>query len=695
VASVLYELLTGEPPHTGATVQAIIMKIVTEDAAPVTRVRKSVPPNVTDALTKALERLPADRFTTAAEFAEALQSPAFRLAGSAREAAAVPAMATSWRLLAVAAIAVATLSVALGWLLAQNRADPIPVEQQRIVLGDGPERIPEMIAFRATLHPTGEGIIFGDAIEDATTRMRVTAWWKSRTGIDATAIPTMDGALTPTFSPNGQWVAFVLNGQLRKQPLSGGTSITLVDGVSGGTAHALAWMDDDTIVFENSGYVLERIDANGRGIPDTVSVEARTGQPIHMSGLPGGWGVLVSACVNSCPAGTQLSLLDLEADSVIRLAENVVRAWPAPRGHVIYLTRDGGVFAAALDRGTRTLGPPTPLFENVRVSSDANGEMHIAPDGQALFVRGQASTASFRPTTVNRDGRSEAIIGPATGPQSYLNVAVSPDGRRLAFTIVGSANTGQQIWVSEVGGGPLLPLTPNETNAGRPAWMDGGSRVAYVSSAGARHIRSVRSDGTSTTPDTLATGMEFYEVLSTRSGDSLLVRVNGVQANADIRLVPPGSAEASVPLLDSPFSESAVTLSPDGRWIAYVSNVSGTYEVYVRPFPDVTGGQTPISQNGGVEPLWGPDGREIFYRDGDGWLVTASVAEDASGLKVEQRTRLFDARNYATDGGWRAYDVLPGGERFVMLQPGPGGMDTGDLVLMEDIFRLMDEALER
>jgi len=599
------------------------------------------------------------------------------------------------RLLAGAAVTIAVVGAALGWLVGRSGSPPMPVEQQRIVLGDGPERIPEMIAFRSALHPTGEGILFGDALEDAASRTRITEWWKPRTGIEAIALPTMDGARTPTFSPDGQWVAFVLEGQLRKQPLSGGTSITLVNGVSGGTAHALAWLDDDTIVFETNNYVIARIDANGRGTPDTVSIEARTGQPIHMSGLPGSWGVLVSACVNSCPAGTQLSLLDLKADSVVRLAENVVRAWPAPHDHVIYLTRDGGVYASKLDRGARTLGPPTPLFENVRVSSDANGEMHIAPDGRALFVRGQASSASYRPTTVTRDGRSEAVIGPSAGPQSYLNVTVAPDGRRLAFTIVGSANTGQQVWVSDIRGGPLLPLTPNEANADRPVWMDGGARIAYISSEGARHVRSVRADGTSTQPDTLATGMEFYEVVPTRSGDTLLVRVNGIQSNADIRVVAPDRRDQSAPLLATPFSESSMALSPDGRWIAYVSNVSGAYEVYVRPFPDVSGGQTPISQNGGVEPAWAPDGGEVFYRDGDGWLVAAAVTEDASGLKVEQRTRLFDARNYAADEGWRAYDVLPGGERFVMLQPGPGGADAGDLVLLDDIFRVMDEALAR
>jgi eukaryotic-like serine/threonine-protein kinase len=693
LASVLYEMLAGEPPHTGATAQGIIMKIVTEEAAPVTRMRKSVPTNVAEAVATALEKLPADRFPSAAAFAEALAAPAFtRTRASAADAPARLAPAAGWRPLAIGLALVAVVAGAAGWWWGRRGVEAPAVARQRIVLGSGPERVPELVAFRAGLHPQSAGILFADT-NTTGGRTVVTAWWKPRDAIEATAMPSMDGAISPTFSPDGEWVAFVQSGDLRKQPLRGGNSVTLASGVTGGTAHALAWLDDGTILFENANFILQRIPETGQGEPVTVSEEAVTGQPIHAAGLPGGGAALISACVNSCPGGTMLSLLDLDADTAVKLVDGVVRAWPAPDGYIIYLTREGGVFAARLDRGARRLGPPVPLFEGVRVSTDANGEMHVARDGTALFVRGTAASGTFRVVQVDRGGRAVSIGAYDAGPQPFTAVALSPDGRRMAYTLRGPG--GEQLWVGEIGGGPLLPLTPTETSAQRPAWFPDGSRIAYVSVEGGRHIRSVRADGTSTASDTVLLQRAVYEVAFTPKGDTIVVRMNNTAGSADVYMAAVRDPQAPTPLLTSPAAESALSLSPDGRWLAYVSDVTGNNEVYVRPFPNVAGGQVAVSVNGGVEPVWAHSGREIFYRDRAGWMVAAQVATDST-FRVVERTRLFNASGYATHGGWHGYDVLPGDRGFVMFQPGPGGVaEVGDLILVENLFEELKLALKR
>ena len=693
LACVMYEMLTGEPPFSGSTAQAVLGRILMGEVDPPTTHRKAIPANVEGALMKALEKLPADRFTTAREFAAALQDPSFRHESgrtgrsSARSGRGVGSRSVGR---AVAFVAVTAILAGLaGWLAGRGGAEPRGVERHRIVLGDGPERVSELVAFRAALHPNSAGIIYADTVMEGG-RVELQAWWKARDQLEADRLPSLDGATTPTFSPDGEWVLFVQDGELRRQPLLGGNSVALAAPVAGGTAHALAWLDDGTIVFENSGFRIQQIQEDVQSEPVLVSTEDRTGQPIHMSGLPGGWGVLVSACVNSCPAGTKLSLLDLESDTVVTLADDVVRAWPAPDERVIYLTRSGAVFAARLDRERRRLGPPTPLFDGVRVSSDANGEMHVAPDGRALFVRGSAGTGSYVPSVVDREGRALNYARQSLPPQPYSSVVLSPDTRKVAVTV--SAPGGERLWVSE-NRGPLVPLTPEETGASRPDWFPDGSRIAYVSLEGDRHIRTIRADGTSQAADTLLTGPVIYEV-ELAGPDTFLIRVNS--ADADAYLVDRTGDGEPQPLLTTSSRESALALSPDRRWLAYVSDISGRAEVYVRPFPDVSRGQVPVSRAGGTEPVWARDGSELFYRDDSGWLVAARLDRTDSVLSVAGRERLFDASGYGSHSGWRGYDVFPEAEQFLMLEPGPGSVaEVGDLVLVENLFQEVEEALDR
>jgi serine/threonine-protein kinase len=695
LACVAYEMLTGEPPHPGSTAQAVLGRILMGEVDLPTKHRRAIPAHVESALLRALEKLPADRFASASEFAAALQNPAFRhqrsetTARQSQHGSAAGARARS----AMAAVAVVSVLAAgaIGWSLARSRSPDTGVEWNRVLLGNGPQRLSELVAFRAALHPGGEGVIYADtAMRDGRTELR--AWWKAHDALEPVRLEPLDGALSPTFSPDGDWLAFVQNGELRKQPLLGGNSVTLVPSVSGGTAHALAWLDNGTIVFENAGFTLYQVGEDGQGEPVLLSTEEETGQPIHMAGFPGGWGVLVSGCVNSCPAGTRLFLLDLEADTVVTLTDDVVRAWPIPGGRVLYLNRSGAVFAATLDRSTRTLGPPTPLFSGVRVSPDANGEMHVAADGRALYVRGSASAGSYAPMFVERNGRAVSVNRGSLPTQPYTALALSPDAGRLAVTIAGA--TGEQLWVADLAGGPLVPLTPNEASASRPHWYADGIRLAYVSLDGQRHARSIRADGTSQRPDTLVKDVVVYEVELAGVGEPFVMRVDNTAANADLYRVDPADPSSGGPLLGTPFSEYAAALSPDHRWLAYVSTVSGRPEVYIRPYPEVSS-QVAVSLNGGEEPVWDPAGGTIYYRDGGGWMVAARVDVAGEAITVADRERLFDASRYAVHGGWRGYDVMPDG-RFVMLAPGPGTVaDVGDLVLVDRLFLHVEEALER
>ena len=254
---VLYEMLTGNPPHTGASVQQIIMKIVTEDAAPVTRLRKAVPANVAAAVAEALEKLPADRFESAKAFADALRNPGFTLAGTAAVAAAGPRLRRSAPFIAVSAVAlVATALAAWGWL----RPAPLPtVSRFRITLMPHPIE-PGLIGSRSTLSPDGATIVFADSNSEGRG-----LFIKTADRADAVLLAGTEGAFAPAISPDGQWIAFVADSKLRKVPFAGGSPVTVGDSAPNGTSlpASVAWLDNGTILYTNSGFGLSIVGQNG------------------------------------------------------------------------------------------------------------------------------------------------------------------------------------------------------------------------------------------------------------------------------------------------------------------------------------------------------------------------------------------------------------------------------------------------
>jgi tRNA A-37 threonylcarbamoyl transferase component Bud32 len=680
---VLYEMLTGDPPHTGSTAQQVIMKIVTEEAAPLAQLRKSVPPHVAAATAKAVERLPADRFDSASDFMQALATPSFRhgLEGAPGEAT-LDVGAPWWRRVAVAALSgFGVLVVVLLWFGFSGQGRGEAVRRQRVLLGSGVQHLPQTVTSRVALAPDGSGIVFGDTV-GAGGGVEFTYWWKPADRADPVPLRNMDNAVAVVFSPDGKWVAYVKDGQLRKQPLLGGTTVLLADSVLSAGVQALAWLDDGTLLFENTGPVLERISEDG-GATQTIATSAVIGYPIHLSGLPGG--ALLSSCTDGSCTRNRLFLVDLERDTIQPLIDNVLRAWHVLSDRVVYVDRRGGVFSARLNRETLRLDPPVPLFDGV-ATTDRTAEMEIGANGLLLYVRGQAVASRRSVVWVDREGRAEPVDA-GWGADEFLTTALSPQGDRLAVSV----NTAgvEQVWVKELPSGPLTRLTVGSNGATRPAWTPDGQRVAYVASdaVGRNHARILRSDGSSSAPDTLlVVDGDLWEILISDDEGRVLFRVGNAASNADLGYADVAVDTVRTLFLNSPFSEHAVTLSPDGRWVAYVSNRSGRNEIYVRPFPAVGTRRIQVSANGGTEALWAHSGRELFYRDGEGWMIAASVTAEPE-FQVNGRERLFDARAFRSTVEYRGYDVALDDQHFIMLQEeGLGGNEVTDLILVENWF---------
>ena len=685
LASVLYEMLTGDPPHTGSSAQQIIVKIIADEARPVGEVRKSVPANVAAAVAKALEKLPADRFETARAFADALADPGFRVAGPGGAGVAGGAGALRSRtrdpaFLTLAGVSVLLLAAAAwGWL--RPVAQPV-VSRYRTMLWDTAQVRPALVGTGVAISPDGGTVVFVDS-----TASGRHLFAKQRDQLEATPLTGTDGAAdAPRFSPDGAWIAFVTrDGKVKKVPRGGGASVVLADSAATGSPSSLAWLDDGTILYVDEGYGLRAVGQDG-GAPRQVwkqidFADTTSRGIVSVAGLPGGKSALIAACTNQC-VKSDLRVLDLRTVESTVLVPDVLAGWALPGGIVAFVRKDGSVLAAPFDvRKTRFTQPPAPMLDGVRVPTCCTADAAVSANGTLVYVVGRtaARTTRFQPVWVARKGTVTPIDTGWTLPISENctcsgALTLSPDGRHLALTVERVPGSGNgDVFVKQLDAAPyaLMPLT-FAGDGSSPRWTADGRSVIYAEDKGGNDpvswVVRRRADGTGAV-DTLLPPRRhsIIEVVPTRDTTQFILQYDINGPRRDIVLAHRGDT-ATTPLMANPkFAEIFPALSPNGRWLAYASNETGRFEVYVRPFPDVNARRVQVSQSGGTEPRWGHNGRELFYRNGAGALVSASVVP-AAAFTLGKQTVLFDAGHFYFGTASRSYDMTPDDQRFVFLQ---------------------------
>jgi serine/threonine-protein kinase len=671
-------MLTGEPPHTGASAQAIVMKIVTEEAQPVTELRKSVPPHVAAATAMSLEKLAADRFESAAKFAEALTNPAFTLP-TTQAASVAGAGAPDWRQrLAVPFAALAALLgvVALwGWL----RPIPKPVARYSIALPEE-EALTGGSGSRIEVSPDGSRLVYV-GVGEQNTRL----WVRNRDQLHATPLPGTDGADAPFFSPDGSRVGFyaVAEGEWRVASLGGGPPITVAD--SGTRRGGGSWGPDGYLYIAGDprGSGLVRVAASG-GSPEAVTmIDSTQGEEAHLRPevLPGGRGVVFSVVRGGLVNLTEwdIAVADLTTGTHTVLLRGV-RARYAASGHLLYVTADGTLMVVPFDETTLAVtGDAVALVEGLRVGFAGSMDLAISATGTLFYTTGGVGEGLLAELVwVTRDGTAEEIDPGWTGTFTWPKL--SPDGTQLAVSI--AANNEEQIWIKQLDRGPLPKLTFAGSLNYRPAWTADGRSVAFVSAGGGtRGLYVKRADGTAPAELLLDEERPIDEVTYSPDGEWLVYRV-GSGAGRDLYARRVG-AESAVALVATAFEETSPALSPDGRWLAYASNESGRYEVYVRPFPNTNDGRWQVSTDGGIEPVWAHSGRELFYRGGQN-LMSVEVLQGPTFVTGERRL-LFSTQQFRSSQNHQRYDVTPDDQRFVMIG-NLRGQEASELIVVENFF---------
>jgi serine/threonine-protein kinase len=679
LGSVLYEMLTGNPPHTGASAQQIIMKIVTEEAQPVTKVRKSVPLNVAGAVAKAIEKLPADRFETAAAFAEALANPAF---ATTTVASGRLAVSPSRRLgLSTAVLAgitvVATTLAAWGW----SRSSPQPplgrfnialAEEQVMHSGRGPRIAMSPDGLRFVYVGPGEG---GGQL-----------WVRERDQLLARQLAGTEGAICPFFSPDGRRVGFFTISPLRLKTVSlgGEPPVTVAD--SGLDWDGGAW-GADGYIYSDSPDGLVRVSQGGGRIERVTQLDTARGEQNHNypAMLPNGKGLLFTILRGGVP-DYEIAAVDLRTGLHHVLARGVYARYAAP-GYLVYVTATGTLMAAAFDESSlRLTGEATALAEGISVRGFGYVDLGLSTTGALLYSGGGANAALTDLVWVSRSGEVEVIDSAA-----YDGPVISPDGRRVAVAVTTLGD--QQIWIRQMPDGPSSKLTFDGSESGRPFFSHDGRMVGfYTSRTRTRSLFAAHADGSAPADTLLALPRDVWEGEWSRDGRWLVYRENGTPA-ADLMAVRTDGDTTPVTLVATAFNERSPTLSPDGQWLAYASDESGIDEIYVRPFPETARAKRQVSLHGGSEPLWSRSGRELFYRNPSGDMVAAEITTQPV-FAVGRQTVLFAGSDYALNDSHRQYDVSPDDRRFLMIRERGGGERT-NLILVDNWFQELIAKVER
>ena len=501
--------------------------------------------------------------------------------------------------------------------------------------------------------------------------------------LNAKPIGHTEGAYLPFISPSGDWLAFVVGDDIKKIKLTGGEPVMVckvsaaVDGAS--------WGDGDVIVFATPSGIWQVPSAGGTPhlvTPNDTAIRVLYRWPAI---LPGGKSAIVTRVDDS---GLHLAVLTLGSGAVRSLGVDGTNPYFVESGFLVFGRPDGILRAAPFDpRNLRLTGAPRPIADGVIAGIGGAIKLGVSRFGVLAYV---PEIPSRTVVIVDRVGRASPISFP---PQNVANVRFSPDGRRIAIS---TAMVGGQsdVWVFDQLTKGRRPVTLDSGNV-TPVWNPDGRRIIVGSKPGGRligfSIRAVAVDADEAPRVLLPSGPGQLPYAITPDGRVLFFRRFNIRRRSEIWILPLDRQAPPYPYVRGPFNARAAAISPDGHWLAYVSDESGRDEVYVRRFPD-TGGALAVSVGGGREPQWAANGRELFYRS-DSSMVVARFRRNPA-FSVESRQVLFDDRLYETWVDGAEYDVHPDAEHFVMIRR---GLERRDVVVVLNWFdqHSLETRLER
>jgi len=680
LSAVAYEMLAGEPPHSGTSAQAIIAKLLSTDPQPLQTLRKTVPVHVASAIEKALSKLPADRFAHAEEFAVALQNPSFTIpqrAGlpPARDSDAVKRL----RILGVAAASVAAIMTAVAAWALLKPAPRAPVLRYSLEFDSATTLAGPRV--RIAISADGSHLVYtGGPMQQLFVRRR--------NQLASTPLPGTENALNPALSPDGNKVAFYSLGSLRIVSVQGGPAVTVTDSLVGNGGQA--WGPDGFLYVDASGgQALVRVAAQPGAKPgwftelDSANGEANHNWP---DVLPNGKGILFTVSYSGKNrSGTAIALAESGSGKHTIIIPGGAQARYSHSGHILSVGTDGTLTAVPFDQNRlKITGEPIAIIDKLRTGNGS--DVAVSRNGTLIYATG-GDQRGRELVWVSRDGK-ESPVDPAW-LADFLDPAISPDGRRLAVAI--NSLFRYDIWIKQLDRGPALKLTVDGSNNGVPAWTPDGRSITFFSDRnGRRELWTQRADASSKPVLQARLPEDLSESLWSPDGVWFVFRTRGSGSTlSDIMGIRPGIDSAPVVLVATRGRDSSPAISPDSRWLAYESGEGGKQEIFVVPFPNTGDAKWQISTRGGYEPVWAHSGKELFYRE-ETRLVSVAVKTGPT-FEPGAATPLFSTSQVPFTSIRRGYDVSPDDQRF-MVTRWAGGTQAGKIIVVENWFAELENA---
>jgi Tol biopolymer transport system component/predicted Ser/Thr protein kinase len=618
--ALLYQMATGQPAFAGKTRTSLIASIVSGHPQPVSQIAPLTPPALDHLIKKCLEKDPDDRWQSARDVADQMR---WILDAGSRAGEAAPVLAkrrARARFAWVANVATAAVAVlaTVGFMMFTKvpprvvRSSLLPPEHAKYVPNRG----------AMVLSPDGLRIAFVARDDNGTAML----WVRPLDALTAQPLAGTDDAAHPFWSPDSRFLGFFSSGKLRKIDANGGPPQTLCDATAG---RGGAWSADGTILFTPSTTdVLYKVSAAGGAPVAVTEFDSKTAETSHrfpvflpdgkhflflVEGRPDAEGFEDGFALFSGSLGSKERKRLLATDTAARYARS---------GYLLFL-RDRTLMAQRLDAGKLELvGDAVPVAENLTRSGRYESTFSVSDNDLLAFQAGSESELS-QLVWIDRDGRDLETVGK---PADYRSIALSHDGRRVAASILDPKNQKTDIWALDLERGTSTRLTFDPADDYSPIWSPDDRRVYFTSNRQGRgDVYQKSSSGTGT--DEIVLADPDLSILWSLSADG---RTGGIMTNNstkktgwDISIFDLTSGKARV-FLETPFHELLPALSADGRWIAYMSNESGQYEIYVQSLGN-DGGKWQISTEGGGRPMWTADNTELVYQAPDDKLMVVDV----------------------------------------------------------------------
>jgi Tol biopolymer transport system component len=661
--AILYEMLSGRRAFHGESAAETMSAILKEDPPDLSETNQRISPALERLVSRCLEKNPESRFHSASDLAFALEA----LSGSG----AVPTATTTapsfvpsgfrmreWLPWALAAFGLLLAGIMAWTYFHRQRTDAASADVMRFNIA-----VPEkaQIVGPPTISPDGRFVVFRLNTDDG----KELLWLRALGSLEARPLAGTDGSAQPFWSPDSRFVGFFANGQLKRIDVSTGALQTICDAPSNWSG---TWGREGTIVFSRgvaSG--LYRVPATGGTPVQLTTVDPGNNEIEHIWPyfLPDGRHFLFLAR-NTQPENSAIYVGTLESKNTTRLLQAHSSVTYAPPGYLLFV-RENTLMAQGFDADTIELKGDAFLVAEHTVRNPITG--------RAMFSVSETGVLVLRPGDINNNqliwlDRTGKQLGALTPTGSYNAPALSPDEKKVAVARADVQTGGApDIWLIDLERGTQIRLTTDPSSDGYPSWSPSGDRVIFLSIRnGATSIYQKPSNGTSPEEPLVSSAELKYSPQWSPDGQFIIYSQLNPKTNSDLYLLSLGGGKQPTPLLQTTFIEAQARFSPNGRWIAYISNETGQFQVYVESFP-TTGAKLAISIGGGSQPQWRSDGKELYYYTPDRKLMAVEVNGDGPTFKVGEARPLFEVRVFAIDQSFPGngyYTVTHDGKRFLV-----------------------------